>query len=176
MVGRKLQFYKENRPKATTSGDIVLSVDHPHLLFDVPLRATLREFLDILDEYYRPEIIFEKFDGQEDNPEQPPLFAFEQAINEVLDLPDTYHKKCTDLATDNTRGPPAEVTSWEELAAFWLWQYLSEYNRQLYDCCPDPLSELESSVTALQQDPMLTDDDIRALVGFYLSNSGKPSR
>jgi hypothetical protein len=169
MVQRELQLYEESTPRERIDDELSLTVENPHVLFDVPLGETLREFIDLLDEYYDPQQAFENLCELERAPKRKPQFVFEQAIDEVLGLPSEYHEGCAGLATDNTLGPPPEIDSWEYLATTWLWHYLSEYNRQLHRTAPDTLADLEESVKAVQREGSISDEEIQQIVGHYLS-------
>ncbi len=166
MAERELQLFEEKRAGATIEGDISVTVDSPHVLFDVPLEETLREFIDILDGYYDPNLVYERIQDPDDIPDRNPLFVFEQAFSEVLDLPD--HEGFASLASDNTAAAAHEVESWEQLAAVWLWQYLSAYNRHLHEREPEALADLETTVADLQESDLLSTEDVERLVGHYL--------
>jgi hypothetical protein len=167
MVERELQLYTE-RPGATV-GEVGISLDNPHSLFDVPLEETLREFIDILEEYYEPERTYEQLRNMNGSPDRHPMFVFEQAINEILSL--SGHESFAGLATENTSAAAHEVDSWKHLASLWLWQYLSAYNRSLHDCAPDALADFEQAVTELKQNDLVSERDVRDLVGYYLDSS-----
>jgi len=169
MVQRGLQLYEESNPRERIDDELSLTIENPHVLFDVPLGETLREFIDLLDEYYDPQQAFENLCDADYPPDRKPQFVFEQAIDEVLALPSEYHEGCAGLATDNTLGPPLEIDSWESLAMTWLWHYLSEYNRQLHETAPDTLADLETAVKDVQRDSSLSDEEIQQIVGHYLS-------
>jgi hypothetical protein len=163
MVERELQLYR-GRPGATVD-DVGFSLDNPHPLFDVPLEETLREFIDILNEYYEPERVYEQLRNMDARPDRHPMFVFAQAIDEILDLAD--HDGFASLATENTSAAAHEVDSWKNLAALWLWQYLSAYNRSLHDCAPDALVDFEQAVTELKQNDLVSECDVRELVSYY---------
>lgn len=167
MAERELQLFEEKRAGATIEGDISVTVDSPHVLFDVPLEETFREFIDILDGYYHPNLVYERIRDPDDIPDRNPMFVFEQALSEVLDLPD--HEGFASLASDNTAAAAHEVESWEALAAVWLWQYLSAHNRRLYEREPEALADLRTAVADLQEFELVSGDDVPALAGHYLN-------
>ena len=165
MVERELQLFEEKRPGASIEGSVGIFLDSPHVLFDVPLEETLREFIDILDEYYDPQHAYERLRDTDTRPNRNPMFVFEQALAAVLDLPD--HEGFASVATDNTMGVAHEVESWERLAALWLWQYLAAYNRHLWEQAPEALADLETAVAELQDSDVIADEDLPAMVRHY---------
>lgn len=102
-------------------------------------------------------------------PDRNPLFIFEQAIDEVLALPSADHDACANMASDNLLGATADFDSWERLATAWLGQYLHLYNECLYDCAPDALDDLEEVVFDLQEEEVVSSDEVLDIVEYYLS-------
>jgi hypothetical protein len=105
----------------------------------------------------------------DDIPNRNPMFVFEQALSEVLDLPG--HGGFASLASDNTAAAAHEVESWEQLAAVWLWQYLSAYNRHLHEREPDALADLETAVADLQESNLVEVDDVPALARYFTTKN-----
>jgi hypothetical protein len=170
MVERELQLFEGKRSRATIEGDIGITMDSPHVLFDVPLEETLREFIELLDGYYDPNLVYERLRDPDDIPDRNPMFVFEQALSEVLDLPD--HEGFASLASDNTAAAAHEVESWEALAAVWLWQYLSAYNRHLHEREPEALEDLETAVADLEESELVAADDVPALARHFAARDG----